>query len=138
MIRLIFPALLTIHGLIHLIGFSKEWKLGPVSMLKSKTLIPLSHKMAKVTGTLWLVASLMLILATYFYIIEKDSFLIPALIGVGLSQVMIIIYWHDARYGTIVNIIILLVIVINIARVNFQKNAMATKCVFEHSARSDA
>ena len=122
MLRLLFPALLTIHGLIHLIGFSKEWKLGPVSMLKSKTLFPLSAKMAKVTGSLWFIACLALILATYFYILERDSFLIPALVGMGLSQVLIILYWYDAKYGTIVNIAILLVVVINIARVNFQRS----------------
>jgi hypothetical protein len=94
-------------------------------MHKGKTLFPLSEKMARVSGILWLLTSLMLILATYIYIIEKDSFLIPALIGVGLSQAMIIIYWNDARYGTIVNIIILLVVVVNIARVNFQKKTTA-------------
>ena len=125
MVRLLFSALLGIHGLIHLIGFSKEWQLGPVSMLKNETFFPLSDKMVKVAGTLWLLASLILILAACFYILEKNSFWILALVGIGLSQVLIIIYWYDAKYGTIVNIILLLVVVINIARVNFQKSATA-------------
>jgi len=125
MVRLLFSSLLAIHGLIHLMGFSKEWQLGPVSMLKNQTLLPLSHKMAKVTGTLWLLASLILILGACFYIVGKNSVWILALIGIGLSQVLIIIYWYDAKYGTIVNIIILLVVVVNIARVNFQKSVTA-------------
>jgi len=40
-------ALLVIHGLIHLMGFMKEWKLAELKQLTDQTLVPLSEPMSR-------------------------------------------------------------------------------------------
>ena len=45
MIRIIFVFIMSIHGLIHLMGFLKEWKLAEVKELSGKTIIPLSENL---------------------------------------------------------------------------------------------
>jgi hypothetical protein len=119
--RILFGSLIFIHGLIHLIGFYSEWKFGSSSMLSGKTLLPMSNSMAKLSGVIWLVTALTFITSAVLYFFRKDSFWIPGLVAIVISQLLIVLYWHDAKFGTIANIIILTVVVINIARINYNK-----------------
>ncbi len=121
MIRLIFAVPLMIHGLIHLMGFSKEWNLGPPSMLKNKTTIPLTTAAAKTAGLLWLFACCLLMGTAALYLAQKDWYWMAGVGGVGLSQVLIIVYWHDAKYATILNLIILVILIVAGAQSNFDK-----------------
>ena len=58
MIRTIFPFALFIQGLIHLLGFVKEWELAQVKQLTGETLhtISLLDGLSKIIGILWLIA----------------------------------------------------------------------------------
>ena len=42
MIRIIFPFAMFLHGLIHLLGFVKEWELAQVKQLTGETLHTIS------------------------------------------------------------------------------------------------
>ena len=110
-----------IHGLIHLMGFSKEWNLGPPGMLKHKTTVPLTIAATKIAGLLWLLACLALIGTGVLYLIQKDWYWMVGMAGVGLSQGLIILYWRDAKYATILNVIILAIIILASAQSNFDK-----------------
>jgi len=138
MARLLFAALLIVHGLIHVIGFLKEWKMGPSTILSGKTLFPLTTGAAKFAGIIWLFTSLLWIVAMLGFVLKKDSFWIPALIALVLSQILVVIYWQDARYGTIANIIIFVAVLVNIARVSFEKrvnNEVSALLVLRTSSR---
>jgi len=136
MIRLLFAVPLMIHGLIHLMGFSKEWNLGPPSMLKRKTTIPLTVAAAKIAGLLWLFACLLLIGTAVLYLEQKDWYWMVGIVGVGLSQVLTILYWHDAKYATILNIILLAVMILSSAQSNFDKSVDREVSAMVHASAS--
>lgn len=98
--RYVFAILLGIHALIHLIGFVSAF----FSTEISKQLLGIS----KPIGSLWLVTFILFIVTASQFLDNKKWFYI-AFIAVLLSQILIIITWGDAKYGTIVNSIILLV-----------------------------
>lgn len=120
MIRLIFSGVIIIHGLIHILGFVKEWNLAPVSNLSGKTLIAITGVTAKITGTLWLIATLLLIATAVFYLMQKEWYWLPGFLAIIISQTLIIIYWQDAKYGTIANMTILAGLIIAFSASRFE------------------
>ncbi|MBR9846077.1 MAG: hypothetical protein GYB35_08215 [Algicola sp.] len=98
--RYIFAAILGVHGLIHLIGFTNAFFTTSIE----KQVLGIS----KPVGSLWLMAFLLFIISGLQFLTYKKWFYL-AFIAVILSQILIIIAWKDARYGTIANIIILCV-----------------------------
>jgi hypothetical protein len=123
MARLMLSSLFAIHGIIHLMGFAKEWNLGPDGRFSGKTLVALSETSAKFVGTLWFIACLLLLISTISYYTQKNWFWIPATTGLILSQALIILYWQDAKWGTIVNVIILIAIIFSVATLQFKNKA---------------
>lgn len=101
--RAIVFFLLLIHGLIHLMGFVKAFALAEISAL----ILPIT----RTWGLLWMAAALMLVTAGVLWLLKLDSWWIAAGIGIILSQILVFIYWQDARFGTIPNLIILTVLV---------------------------
>ncbi len=111
-IRIAFIVLLLIHGFIHFLGFAKGFRLAEIDQLS----IPIN----KQNGIFWLVAGFMFILATFAYFFAKEWWWIPATAAIVFSQILIILYWNDAKYGTILNIIILLFAIVGFAGWNFK------------------
>ncbi len=101
--RYLFAFILLIHGLIHLMGFVKAFKLGEVSQL--------SGHFSKPAGLMWLVAALLFIAAVAAFLLKNDGWWMPAAAAVVLSQILIFTQWNDAKFGTIANIIALLVLI---------------------------
>mgnify|MGYP006898383638 CR=1 FL=1 len=101
MLRFVFIAILLFHGLIHLLGFVKAFKLAEVSQL----MLPIS----KTGGVFWMLSFLLLLTAAAFFVGKNNWWWLFAITGVVLSQVLIIGAWQDAKFGTIANLIILLV-----------------------------
>lgn len=107
MLRIVFVIIILVHGLIHLLGFVKEWKLAPVSQLGGQTLIPLSAAGTKIAGALWLLACVGFLWAGVAFLLKKESWWMIAAAAAALSQVLVILYWADAKAGTAANIIVL-------------------------------
>ncbi len=89
-----------IHGMIHLLGFLKAYQLAEINQL--------AQNISKPIGILWLLALILFLTAAIQLISNHDLWWITALAAVILSQVLIILVWQDAKFGTIANIIILL------------------------------
>lgn len=119
MIRVIISSVFALHGIIHLMGFVKEWKLGPVGKLSGKTIFQFSENIARFVGVLWLAACALLLAATIAYYSRKDWFWIIGIAGLIVSQTLIIIYWQDAKWGTAVNLILLVIVLLAAGRVSF-------------------
>lgn len=100
MLRLLFTLLIIIHGSIHLMGFLKAFGYAQITQL--------AKEISRPVGMIWLLASVIVISSALLYIFNNNNWWMIALTGIVLSQVLIIFHWHDARFGTIVNIIILL------------------------------
>ncbi len=99
MAKLLFVAMLVIHGLIHLLGFVKAFGLADVRQLSA----PISPAM----GILWLAAAMLLLVAATTRYVAPPWFWIIGAAALVLSQVLIISAWSDARAGTAVNVVLL-------------------------------
>ena len=95
MIKAIFITIIIIHGLIHLMGFVKAIQLTEINQL--------TQTIPKPIGIIWLISTLL------FIAVAAILIAIPAFV---LSQLLIIMYWQDTKYGTLANVIILVGIVI--------------------------
>jgi len=99
--RIAFAALIAVHALIHLMGFSKAFGLTSLAQLK----MPISRPM----GVLWLAATVLLVAAVALLFAAPRWFWLVGLVGLAASQVAIIGSWGDARFGTIANVVLLAV-----------------------------
>lgn len=101
--RIALSVLLAVHGLIHLLGVAKAFDLASLTELK----IPISRPM----GLVWLAAAVAILGAVATWHVAPRWFWLVGLLGLFLSQVAIVGSWGDARYGTIPNLILAIVVI---------------------------
>lgn len=97
--KVILIIVLGMHGLIHLMGFAKAFNL---AVLGRQT-----QPISRIAGGFWLLASALFLIAMGYYLSGQESWWILAATAIVLSQVLIIMTWKDARFGTLGNIILL-------------------------------
>lgn len=112
--RFVFAFLIIVHGFIHLLGFLKAFEFANFNQL--------SKSISKSVGLLWLFVSFLLFITAFLYL-KKDRWFFIAILVVVLSQILIIIVWKDAKFGTVANIIILLVCIPAYGNYAFNKMA---------------
>jgi hypothetical protein len=113
--RTAFLALLTIHALLHLLGVLKSWGLAALPELSGRTIVALPAGALRALGVAWLLAGLTLLAAALLRGFRLESWWIAAAVGVVLSQALIILQWHDAKAGTLANVLIACVIALTLA-----------------------
>jgi len=113
MIRILFSIFILGHGLIHFMGFAKAFNYGNITQI--------AKEISKVSGTLWLMTAFLFITSTFLFLLKKDAWLAFGLLAVIISQILIFAVWQDAKFGTIANVIILGVIVLNWGSYQFEK-----------------
>jgi hypothetical protein len=96
------------HGLIHLMGFFNELGIAKIQELSGKTLISLPDYMHSILGVVWLIACVLFILSAIGLVTKRSWWKKITVIAVIVSQVLIIIWWPDAKNGTIANALIML------------------------------
>lgn len=101
--RIVLAVVLTLHALIHLMGFAKAFGYAALPQLA----IPISRPM----GLLWLLATLLLLAATVALWAAPRAFWLVGALGLVASQGAIIASWGDARFGTVANLILLAAVV---------------------------
>jgi len=89
-----------IHGLIHLLGFVKAFNYAEINQL--------TQPISKSSGIIWLMTLLLFVSVFILYLLKSDVWWIFAFAAVVVSQLLIIQYWQDAKFGTIPNLIILI------------------------------
>ncbi|MEJ7597581.1 MAG: hypothetical protein WKG01_06690 [Kofleriaceae bacterium] len=93
-LKLLFVAMLVIHGSIHLLGFVKAFGLAEVTQLTA----PISRAM----GVVWLIATVLLLTAAATRYVAPQWFWVVGGVALVLSQVLVISAWGDrveAREG---------------------------------------
>lgn len=116
--------LLATHGLMHLLGFVKEFNLAAVPAISGQTIFPLSKSISSITGILWIVVGAAFLTAAICYLAHKPWWL-PAFVAIILSQALIVLYWKDARWGTVANLLVLLPALVAFAEWKFTKSVNA-------------
>lgn len=101
--EIILISIILIHGFIHIIGFVKSFGLAEVKELT----LPFS----RVWGIIWFITAFILIVSGVLLLLNISAWWIPAITGTILSQVTVFAFWKDARFGSIPNMIILLMII---------------------------
>jgi len=110
--RIFFLIFVLLHALIHLLGFVKGFGIREVKELT----LPIT----KPAGLLWLSATALLVAYAISYLAHSRHAWLIGFIAVAVSQVLIILFWKDARFGTLPNIIILLVSLASYGHYRFQ------------------
>ncbi|KAA3622193.1 MAG: hypothetical protein DWQ02_26460 [Bacteroidetes bacterium] len=117
--KIVFYAILLVHGLIHLMGFAKAFSLA--------SLEELSHSISKPFGIIWLITTILFLVTFIMLITNGNGWWIAGLAAIILSQIIIISTWSDAKWGTLANIIILIPVVMGY----FQNRSDSFKNRFE-------
>ena len=99
MLRLILALLLLVHGAIHFAGFVKAFGLAPVTALTAS--------ISRSEGLTWALAGALFIVSAALLLLGHGKWWMVAALALVLSQLLIIFSWHDARFGTAANVIIL-------------------------------
>jgi len=126
--RIPFVVLIVIHGLIHLMGFVKAFDFASVTQL--------SKDIPKPLGIFWLTASLLLLFSAILIFLRKEEWWIVGIAAAIVSQLLIITVWHDAKFGTFVNIIMFVAAILSWGSYRFEKGYQ--KDVKENLQRSTA
>lgn len=130
--RIAFLLLVVIHGFIHLFGFVKAFGLSEVKQL--------TQTISKPFGVIWLLAFLFFVIAAIMYAFKNSHWWLLALIALVTSQILIVFFWYDAKFGTIANAIILIAVVIGYGTSSYYskyqndvKNGLQQKTYFGNS-----
>ncbi len=110
--KIIFVLLITIHGLIHSIGFAKAFGYGKVTQL--------TQEISKPIGLLWLATGSVLIIIAILFLLKKDGWMFLGIVTAIVSQALIFTVWQDAKFGTIPNLIIIAVAILSLGMTNFE------------------
>lgn len=112
--------LIVLHGLIHFIGFAKAWNIFELKGFTGHTLFSVSGYTHKLFGLLWLTSMLLFLLAAA-RIMSGGYWWAIAIIAIIMSQTLIIIFWRDAKAGTLANLLIFTLAIINFADWGFNR-----------------
>lgn len=104
--RIPIVLLLSVHGLLHLLGFLKSFGLAALPQLSGQTLVPLSAALVRVLGVAWLLTGLVLLGAAVLRALQSDLWWAVAAAGAVASQALIIFQWSDAKAGTAANLLV--------------------------------
>lgn len=109
--RILFFILVFIHGLIHVLGFIKAFELSEVKQL--------TQPISKPLGLVWMLSFILFLITTALFIFKNNYWWLFGVVSVVISQALIIYFWQDAKFGTLANIIILVVSIIGYATANY-------------------
>lgn len=113
-LKILFYLILGIHGLIHLMGFAKAFEFAKMEQL--------TQPISKLQGIFWLAATLLFLALIPFLLLKKDWWWMVAMVAVIVSQILIFFSWQDAKFGTIANVIVIVVAILGFANWNFYKS----------------
>ncbi len=105
--------LLLLHGLIHLMGFVKAFQFAAMDALSSHITRP--------QGMLWLLACLLFLVTSIALLDSWAVWWMFSMAAISLSQFLIFRFWQDAKFGTIANVIILLITIPAVGKYQFYK-----------------
>jgi hypothetical protein len=109
--KMALAALICLHGLIHLFGFLKAYGLGEFPML--------TENYSRIHGLIWLLASVLFLLALFFLFMNPGVWPWLGLLAVILSQILIALSWSDAKHGSWINLLLFMVVISHIAENRF-------------------
>ena len=105
--KYIFCALIFFHGAIHLMGFAKAFKLAQIEQLGTD--------ISKISGLVWFIVFILFVVTGIAFLAKAQWWYWLAIVTVIISTVLIVSFWRDAKFGTIPNVLILLVVLFSLS-----------------------
>ena len=99
----LFALVLVVHGLIHLLGLAKAFRLAELPQL--------TQPISPLFGLVWLAASLLFIATAVSLLAWPRWWWALSVIAVGVSMLAVSQSWTDARVGAFANLVILVGVV---------------------------
>jgi hypothetical protein len=100
-----------LHGAINTIGFLSAWGIAEFPQLAGPTLLASSAEPGDpamiVLGLLWLAAAVVLLIAARSAERASLRWVATVAVGAAVSLVPTVIWWSDAIFGVVLNIVIL-------------------------------
>jgi hypothetical protein len=118
--RGVLAAFLLVHGIAHVVGFAVPWRLVTSADVPYRTtvaggLIDLGSAGMRVVGVFWLVMAVSFV-ALAVSVLARTSWWYLALMPlIGISFVLCVLQWPDARFGVLANVAILALLAFGIA-----------------------
>jgi hypothetical protein len=97
--KLVFAFLLAVHGLIHMMGFAKAFRLAELPQL--------THPPSRGAGAAWLIATGLFVATLVAYVAWPRGWWALGAAAIALSQILVFRSWTDARWGTLANVLVL-------------------------------
>lgn len=113
--RAAFLIIIFLHGLIHILGFIKGFGFREIRELT----LPISRPI----GLMWLTSVILFFTYGVLYLSNNRYAWLIGLIAVLASQVLVILFWKDAKWGTIPNLLIFAVALTTFGYHTFQQMA---------------
>lgn len=111
--RIAFIILIALHGLIHLLGFLKAFHFADIKAL--------DLDISRMAGVGWLLGSAAMLLTSALLLNHHSLWWIAGFAACLLSQMLLLTAWQDARFGTIPNLLLLLVSAVGFASWHFRQ-----------------
>jgi len=108
MIKWLLVTVMAVHGLIHLMGGFSELGIAKIEGLSGKTLFLIPDTLRTILGVVWLIAVALFLISALGLAIDQRWWKIIAIGAVIVSQILVVIWWTDAKWGTIPNILIVI------------------------------
>lgn len=124
--RIALIILIGVHGIIHLFGFLKAFDISEFNAI--------SQPISRIFGLIWLLTFVLFAITFVLLIFQSNYWWLSGFLAVIASQVLILNYWNDAKFGTIANLIILVSVIIAYSNFSFKnKIVQERKGLFEIS-----
>lgn len=109
--RIVILILITVHALIHVTGFVKAFDIAEVNEIQ--------QGVSDLNGILWLLSAIFFLISATLRFLKKDQWWIISVPAILISQYLIFTSWQDAKFGTIVNVILLTAVAAGFGKWNF-------------------
>lgn len=105
--RWVVAVLLAVHALIHAMGFLKAFGFAQLTQL--------TQPISRPVGVAWGLATVAMLLASVTFITTPRWFWVVGAVALVLSQVVIVLAWKDAKFGTLPNVVLLVAVILRFA-----------------------
>lgn len=112
MLRVLLAMLLIFHGLVHFTGLARAFLPAHVPIFKTY--------INKSTGLDWALAGTFFVLSGLLLLLNNEYWWGVGGIAILISQVLIVFNWHDARFGTVANVILAIAVYFGMTMWDFQ------------------
>ncbi len=106
----VLAAFLTLHGVVHLFGFTATWHIGTGTLVAdAPTLVSVGpgSSAAHVLGLLWLVVGVAFIVSALMLVLHRATWRRWVAVAALLSLVLCILWWRDAPAGAVIDALLL-------------------------------